>query len=268
MPVEEVADETGKIPAQAGGTLPTPQRNERAKLIVVIQRKGGAGKSTLTVNLAAVSGESNPAEPDQDAPVVAAGIDPQGSLEQWARKVPEKKLPFDYVVTKGRLGEIPNLLADPIVRRGYVDTPGFIDTNPDAGPDDDPLGDGRAGDAMREVLEYADLALVPVVPVESMTWSPAEFTIENVLKPRGIPFLVVINNWDSGKDPRRVDLAEMQKWCTDRGYPYAPHPIRRYKIHAQAAEKGLTVIQYADNGTTLRAKTDFYQLALAVEAAL
>jgi len=250
-------------PAQAAA-------ERRVRVITLIQQKGGAGKSTIAVNLAAVSGESNPPQsPDVPCPVVAAGIDPQGSLEGWARKVPEERLPFDYLVTRGRLGELPKLLDDPDVMRVYVDTPGFIDLDPEADVDaPDPLGSGPAGDAMREVLEHTDLALVPIVPVETLTHSPAEFTIERVLRPRNIPFRVVINNWDSGADRTRVDLHEMQKWCEERGYPYMTQAIRRYKLHAKAPEQGLTVIQYPESGTALRAREDFYKLALAVEGIL
>ncbi|MFP8886823.1 ParA family protein [Streptomyces mangrovi] len=246
----------------------TEQR--RARVITLIQQKGGAGKSTIAVNLAAVSGDSTPpTSPDAPCPVVAAGIDPQGSLEGWARKVPEERLPFDYLVTKGRLGEIPKLLEDPDVLRVYVDTPGFVDLDPEADIDaPDPLGSGPAGEAMREVLDHTDLALVPIVPVETLTHSPAEFTIERVLRPRNIPFRVVINNWDSGADRTKADLREMQKWCEDRGYPYMKQAVRRYKLHAKAPESGLTVIQYPESGTALRGREDFFKLALAVEGIL
>jgi chromosome partitioning protein len=238
---------------------------KRAKVVTLIQRKGGSGKSTVTVNLAAVSGENNPPEtPDDNCPVVAAGIDPQGSLEEWSRRVPEAKLPFDYVVTKGRLGEIPKLVEDPTVERIYIDTPGFMDTDPDADLDADPLGTGRAAEAMKEVLELTDLAVVPITP-DFLTHSPAEFTIERVLKPRGVKFVVLINMWDSGSDRLKNDLEELRDWCRERNYPFIKHGVRRYKIHAKAPKEGLTVIQYAESGTALRAREDFYKLAIAVE---
>jgi chromosome partitioning protein len=250
----------------------SPQQQDRpyrkAKVVTLVQRKGGSGKSTVTVNLAAVAGENNPPEsPEENCPVVAGGIDAQGSMEEWSRRVPEDKLPFDYVVTKGRLGEIPKLVDDPTVERIYLDTPGFMDTNPDAALDADPLGTGPAAEAMKEVLELTDLALVPITP-DFLTHSPAEFTIERVLKPRGVEFLVLINMWDSGSDRFHKDLEKLRDWCRARNYPYVKHAVRRYKLHAQAPEKGLTVIQYAESGTALRAREDFYKLALAIEQAL
>lgn len=246
-----------------------PEGGDRAKAKVVTQisQKGGVGKTFITVNLAAVSGRTNPPQAQADpCPVVAAGIDRQGSLEEWSSRVPEEQLPFDYVVTRGRLGELPELVGDPAVRRVFVDTPGFVETDPDADLDADPLGDGPAGKAMREVLDLTDLALVPIT--EFMSKRPAEFTIERVLKPRGVPFLVVINQWESGSDRERKELGKQRQWCVEHGYPFAPQAIRRFKIHAQAPEKGLTVIQYPESGTALRAREDMFQLALAVEQAL
>lgn len=238
---------------------------ERPKVVIVIQQKGGAGKSTITVNLAALMGRSSPQSSEGESPVVAAGIDPQGSLEEWADRVPEEALPFDYLVTRGEVGVLSELRTTPGLRRIIVDTPGFMEIDPDAAWGGDPLGEGRVAAALREVLDIADLAIVPVT-TEFMSWSPAEFTIERILKPKKIPFLVAINL----HDPRDGDsaLERVAAWADDRAYPRLRQPIRKYKIHAAAAENGLTVVQYRESGSALRAREDFMSLALAVEQAL
>jgi chromosome partitioning protein len=147
-----------------------------------------------------------------------------------------------------------------------------METDPDAPMDADPLGSGNTAKAMEEVLSLTDLAIVPITP-EWLTHRPAEFTIERVLKPRGVKFLVVINMWDSGNDREREDGTrperdKLRDWCKQRNYPHATVAIRRYKIHSKAPEDGLTVIQYPESGTALRAREDFYKLALTVEQAL
>lgn len=247
---------------------PVHDRPSRAKVIAFINRKGGVGKSTGTVNTAAVLGQNmltGAVSPDDPSPVVAVGIDPQGSMEEWASGVAEEALPFDYVTTNGRPGMIAELKGDSAVSRIIVDSPGFMDTDPDAQYDQDPLGKGLAADALRDMLEVTDLAVVPVTP-ESMSHKPTEYTVERVLKPRGIPYLLVVSLWD----PRdgEADLVKVQNWIDERGYPRAPDPIRRYKIHAHAAENGLVVTQYKESGTALRAREDFYKLAIAIGQAL
>ncbi|OEV12479.1 hypothetical protein AN218_08155 [Streptomyces nanshensis] len=246
-----------------------------------VQQKGGVGKSTIIAALAALAGRSSAlrsGDEDAVAPVAAAGIDPQGTLEQWCDRVEgreghkdrEDVLPFDYLITRSRLGLVPKVAGQEGRKRVYVDTPGFMDEDPDAEWGADPLGEGRAADALREVLDLMDFAIVPIT--ESwLTHEQAEYTIERVLRPRNIPFLVVINMHDPNTDSKFHEAPALTKtklWADQRNYPRTADPIRRYNIHEHAAENGLLVTEYKMSGTALKAREDFLNLALTVEQML
>lgn len=98
------------------------------------------------------------------------------------------------------------------------------------------------------------------MPPEPLAFDPTARTIEHVIVPRGLEYVVVINAWD----PRdgRADLDDTIAYIDAKGWPRAKTVIRRYKIHTRAAAEGKVVTQYADNGTTLRARQDYTRLAL------
>lgn len=250
-----------------------PREPDDAVVDAYMSQKGGPGKTTLAVNTAAVVAENTPkVQGAEDAPVVAATIDPMKSMEVWAKRVREDALPFDYLSTGGDNTILPALKKDPSVKRICVDTPGFVDMKPGSERARDPLGDGAAGDALRVILAIADRVVVPINP-EFLTLGPAEFTIERVLKPLGIPFLVVLNKYEPRDEPPARPgqprttpvLDKYMKWIIDHGYPHAPLPVRRYRLHADAAEKGLVCTRYKSSGTALRARQDIQNFALALD---
>ncbi|WP_431236145.1 ParA family protein (plasmid) [Mycolicibacterium psychrotolerans] len=222
---------------------------------VVLNQKGGVGKSTIAVNLAAVTADvlNHSDDPDASSPVAAVSIDPQGSAVWWAERIDD--LPFHIVQAHDDITRLSQLRDLPGIQHVYVDTPGWIG-NADDGAD--PLG-GADQEALRAVLDVADQVIVPIEP-EPLSFDPTTRTINKVIKPRGLRYIVVINNWD----PRdgTYDLNETKDFVKANGWPLAHTVIRHYKLHTRASADGHVVTEYPTNRVALQAREDFYRFAL------
>lgn len=227
------------------------------RVVTIMNQKGGVGKSTATVNLAAIRAEILTADlaPDAFSPVAAVSIDPQGSAKWWANRV--TALPFHLIQAHDDPLEWLRQLND---LRGidevYVDTAGWFDLDPDGS--EDGLGYGYAADVLRTVLGVTDEAIVPML-TNPLCFDPTARTIRNLLEPRGIPYRVFINDWD----PRDGEhwLEETRKFVRGQGWPLAETVIRHYKVHTNASNEGIVVTQYKQTGTAANAAADFYNLA-------
>ncbi|MGW4635536.1 nucleotide-binding protein [Nocardia sp. NPDC004415] len=234
-----------------------------AYVTVLVNQKGGVGKSTLAVNLAAVTADvaSKPGADDAPADVAAVSIDPQGSAMWWGSRV--TNLPFHVVQAHEDLDELRRLRDLPGINHVFVDTPGWIDMAP-ADDDSDPLGEGPAADAMRAVLEVADHVVVPITP-DALSFDPTVRTIRKVIAPRGLRYTVVLNNWDPRDGEAERD--ETLEFMSRNQWPSARTVVRHYKVHARAPLNGQVVTEYASSGTALRAREDFFRLALELKVA-
>lgn len=209
------------------------------------------------------------------AAVYVVSIDPQASTVWWANRITD--LPFDFsqehetpenlavlkdtgakvhVIAnqKGGVGKttttlnvgaiVAEVLKDSTsLKHVFIDTPGSLQ--------DEAL--------LLEALKYATDVIVPMPP-EGLAFDPTARTIEKVIQPAGLPFNVVINNWD----PRdgTADLEDTQAYIDAQGWPRTRTVIRRYKVHTRASVEGKVVTQYPKNRVAMEAREDFFRLAL------
>lgn len=205
-----------------------------SRIVSVVNQKGGVGKTTAVVNLAAVLSEANHR-------LLVLDVDPQKSSTYWG-EVGEERLPFDYTSS-----DDPELLRKLRLADGYdtilVDTPGS-------------LQDEKVLDAVLDVTDYA------VIPVEvsALTIRSTLTTIGRLIRPRGLRHRALINK----VDPRtaKADAQEIKEFLDAQSIPYFQNVIRAYKIHARAPLMGIAVTQYGPDRSSRNAREDFQRVGM------
>lgn len=195
----------------------------------VINQKGGAGKTTLAMNLAA--GLS------QRGRTVVVDLDPQASSVQWAS---QGRLSFPALVKQVQGAWDARSLRQTF--RGFdhlvLDCPPALDSH-----------------ASVQALRACDLALVPVLPSPVDLWAslrlPQEIEAARKLRPALRAYLVL-----NQMEPASALSAAMNGALSDFGLPVLRATIRRRAAFRSAALDGVSVYQMGGRGAAAAADID------------
>lgn len=211
------------------------------KLVAVANQKGGVGKTTVTMNLAAVIA-------NHGSRVLVVDVDPQQSATWWADRAREAfdgetggaDLPFD-LATDTDPGVLARLREQPydVV---LVDTPGSLE----------------AGDVLGAVLDAVDFAILPTEPDPLAIVALVE-TIRRVITPRQLAYRVLINRVDPRLPADAADAAEL---LDANGLSRFEGYLRAYKVHRRSPLVGSVVGATQAARAATNPAADFQRIAL------
>ena len=197
-------------------------------IIAIVGNKGGAGKTTLTVNLAAgISREHS---------IVVIDADPQGSSLQW-RAIAGDNVNFPVYATTFSLREQAKQYA---VKNEYI----LIDCPPSV-----------HASQTTAALEFADLALIPVQPSPIDLWATVH--IEKAINEArevnpGLKAMLVINQLEA-----RTTLSRLvREVLSEIALPVANTAVRRRAVYRNSALEGKSVFDIGKRGAEAAAELD------------
>jgi chromosome partitioning protein len=199
------------------------------RVTAVINQKGGAGKTTLAMNLAA--GLARRAE------TVVIDLDPQGSSRQWASL---GSAPFPATVKQigGRWDARTLHQNYRAYRHMVLDCPPSLDSH-----------------ASLQALRACDVALIPVLPSPVDLWASLRLPqeIEEARRDNaGLKAYLVLNQLE----PRSALSAAMHEALAEFGVPVLEATIRRRAAYRSAALEGLSVYQMGSRGALAAAEIE------------
>ncbi|MEM1308798.1 MAG: ParA family protein [Cyanobacteria bacterium P01_D01_bin.71] len=213
--------------------MATRRKGSPLKVLAVLNGKGGVGKTTTAVNLAAILSESRS--------VLLVDADPQASASWWVSRNPHP-MTFDITTETDAalLGKLKKVDDYALI---VVDTPPALNS-----------------EALAAVVPVADYILLPTPPAP-MDLAALVNTIKTAIAPAGIAHRVLLTKVDSRSLAEAVDA---QQTLNSLKIPACETVIRTYKAHERAALEGVPITQWR-GANVKEAQADYYRVAQEVQ---